>query len=106
MADEQSVPSKLGHHAHIKALRGVRSAKQILYVVIAALHVGQHIFIKRVKARFGHFGVIFPPDTIGNRGCAHNVLVLGRAASELAGAYQKGATFTQSTLVILEGCLD
>ena len=50
VANEQGMPGKLGHKAHVQAMRVIGSRVEILHVVVATLHMGEHVFIELVKA--------------------------------------------------------
>ena len=63
-ADEQPVPSQFCHHTHVDRVARVGTANQVLNKVIFALHVRDHVVVKRVKSRLGHFGVVVPPDGV------------------------------------------
>ena len=100
------MPGQFGHHAHVDRQFGVSPGDKILHEVITALHMGQHVGIKRVKAFGGHGGVVFPPDAVFDVCSAHDMLVLGRAARELARGHQKGAPLAERAFALFQRRLD
>ena len=104
--DEQAVPGQLGDHAHVDRQFGIGASHEVLHVVGAALHVFQHVGMERVEPFGRHGGVVFPPDAVLDGCGAHHVLVLGRAAGELAGGHQEGAAIAQRAFTVLERRFD
>ena len=102
VADEQVVPGQFGHHAHVQAMRGIGAAIQVLHEELATLHMRGHVVIQAIKRLCFHWRVIVPPDAVLHRGRAHDELVLGRAAGELACGNQKGTAFSQGAFAALD----
>ncbi len=105
-AVEQAVPGQFGDHAHVDRVLGIGPADEILHEILAVLHVGQHVGMKRVEARRRHGGVVFPPDRVFDRGGAHDMLVPGRAPGELACGDEEGPAKAEPALAALERGLD
>ena len=106
VADEEAVPGQLGHHAHLDRMRRVRAADEVLNVVVLALHVLEHVGMQRVEALGRHGAVVFPPDLVFDRGGLDHVLVLRRAAGELARGHVEGAALAQRALAAFQRGLD
>ncbi len=106
VADEERMPGKLGHEADVKAVVRVGSGIHVLHEVVAALHVRDHVVVEAVEGLGFHRRVVVPPDVVLDRGRAHDVLVLGRAASELAGGDQKGPALPKCAFAVVDGLFD
>ena len=91
VANEQTVPSQLGHHTHVDRVFRIGPTDQILDEVITPLHMRQHVLVKRIKAFRRHLGVVFPPDFIGNAVGFYDMFILGGASGEFARRHKKRA---------------
>ena len=81
---------------------GVGAADQILYKVIAPLHVLDHVGVKRVKTRRAHLGVVFPPDGVRHAVGFDDMFVFGGSAGEFSSGHQERAALAQSPFATLE----
>lgn len=103
VTDEQRVPSQFRHDPHVQAVRGVCAAEQVLHVVVATLHVLQHVGLELPEGVRLHRGIVFPPNRVLDRWSADDEFVLGRAAGVLAGRDQQRATAPQLALARRQG---
>ncbi len=106
MADEQVVPSQLGHNTHVDGIGRVGTAYQILNVVVLALHMLDHIGMQSIKAFGRHRGVVFPPDAVGNTVCLDDEFVLGGTAGELAGGHKERTALAQAAFASFQSRFD
>mmetsp|Transcript_888 Transcript_888/g.1700 ORF Transcript_888/g.1700 Transcript_888/m.1700 type:complete len:535 (-) Transcript_888:1108-2712(-) len=105
VADEKVVPCQFGDHANVEPMLLIRAAEQVLDVVIAALHVLQHVGVQPVEGVGRHGGVVVPPDVVLDLRCPHDKFVVGRAAGELSGRNEERAALSDATLAALHGGL-
>ncbi|OIQ68780.1 hypothetical protein GALL_496230 [mine drainage metagenome] len=105
VVDEQAVPGKFRHHAHVKTVRRLSAGKQILHEIVAPLHVGEHVLIQTLERVRRHRRVVFPPDRVFDRGMTNDMLIFGRAAGMAAGRYQKRAAVAQRAFVAFQSLL-
>lgn len=88
------MPGPLRDHADRKLKRGVRAGETVVNENILPLPEIQHPLHQPVEMGFGHRLIHRAPvHRRFGAGLADNVLVLGRAARELAGAHYQRATF-------------
>ncbi len=92
------MPGQFGHDAHVQPVRGIGACIKVLYEIVAALHVLQHIGMQAVKGVGRHGGIVFPPDGVFHRGRPHDKLVFRRAAGELAGGAKARPTIAKTPL--------
>ena len=100
------MPGQFCNHAHVDRIGRIGAANQILHEIIAALHMGQHVGVERVKALGAHGAVVLPPNRIGHAGGFDHMLIFGRAASEFAGGHQECAALAQGAFAFFERGLD
>ena len=106
VANEQPMPGQLCHHAHIEAVGRICAAKEVLHKIITPLHMRNHILVERLKTRFRHGRIVFPPNAIGHRSSFDHMFVFWRSASEFAGGHQKGTALSKCTFFAFQGLLD
>ena len=106
VTDEKVVPRQLCHHAHIDRQLRISSAHQVLHIVVTALHMGDHVFIERIKPLRAHLGVVFPPDCVSHRGGFDNMFVFGRTARKLSGGHKECPALAQCAFACFQRGFD
>ena len=100
-ADEQRVPRIFGKDPGLHAERLIGAAIKILREKFLALGVLDEIGEQRVEIGFRHLAVVVPPHGVGGDSIVDDELVLGRAASVLAGLGDERAALGDHRLATL-----
>jgi hypothetical protein len=105
VADEEAVPGILGDDAHRHPVVRIGPAPAILHEDVLALQVRGHAPVQLLEA-LGSDGAVHrtPPDLVAAARLGHDEPVIGRAAGELARAYDERAEVRHDAFVALE-CL-